>query len=90
MFVEETEFFGEIDRGGHAGRSGERIFFRVTGRRFALQPVMVRGRGFGYDGWNTDKICLAGPVVQTCLQELAAISFLVFQVKGCDGAFLSF
>jgi hypothetical protein len=31
VFAEEAEFFGKIDWGGHTERSGERIFFRVTG-----------------------------------------------------------
>jgi hypothetical protein len=31
VFAEEAEFFGKIDWGGHRERSGERIFFRVTG-----------------------------------------------------------
>jgi hypothetical protein len=90
MFAEEAEFFGKIDRGGHTERSGERIFFRVTGEEMRIAAAMVHGRGLGYDSWNTHKICWAGPVAQTRLQELAAISFLVFQAKGCDGAFVSF
>jgi hypothetical protein len=64
--------------------------FSKIGFSASSEAVMVRGGGLGYDGWNTHKICWAGPVVQTWSHELADLSFLVFQVRAAGAHFFLF
>jgi hypothetical protein len=85
VFAEQAEFFGKIDRGGHTERSGGTNI--LQGNR-GVQP-----RWYAVEDWVTmvgTRIKFVGLALLSRPFCWIWLQFLLFRMRDCDDAFLSF